>query len=312
MAPGGADRARVNAYRVIGDRAVRRIADVRHRPFDLDEPDDGRSYELVLCAVFRNDARFLREWIEFHRLVGVEKFVLFDNHSVDDFRSVLRPYVDSGLVSLHRLPRVRASYPFYRALQLRAYDACVDRYRGRARWIACIDVDEFLNPQTGDSVVDLLGDFAAHPALAVHWVMFGPSGRVLRPDAPVIDAYTRCAVGGSARVKVIVDPRRTQRFISPHHASYTGGALAVNERGEPVAGGESEPPAVTRIRINHYYTRSVEDFLAKYAANDGAKTGHKGLRELAYAEREYSSGVDTSIRRFLPRLEAALRGGPSA
>ncbi len=299
----------MNAYRLLGDRTVRRIADLRHRPFSIDGPEDERTYDLVVCAVFRNDARFLREWIEFHRLVGADKFVLFDNHSVDDFRSVLRPYVESGIVSLHRLPRVRASYPFYRALQLRAYDACVDRYRERARWIACIDPDEFLNPQEGDSVVDLLRDFEVHPALAVHWVMFGPSGHVLRPDSLVLDAYTACAAGGSHRVKVIVDPRRTRRFLSPHHAEYVAGEPAVNEQGVPVPGGEASPPTVARIRINHYFTRSVEDFLEKYVANDGQKTGHKGLAELPHAEREYSSDVDTSIQRFLPRLDAALRGG---
>ena len=122
----------MNAHRLLGDRTIRRIADLRHRPFSIDGPPDERTHDLVVCAVFRNEARFLREWIEFHRLVGADKFVLFDNHSVDDFRSVLRPYVESGIVSLHHLPRVRASYPLYRALQLRAYDACVERYRERA------------------------------------------------------------------------------------------------------------------------------------------------------------------------------------
>jgi hypothetical protein len=296
----------VNASTLIGDRTIRRIADLRHRPFSIDGPTDGRSYDLVVCGVFRNDARHLREWIEFHRLVGADKFVLFDNHSVDDYLSVLRPYVESGIVSLHHLPRVRASYPFYRALQLRAYDACVERYRDRARWIACIDPDEFLNPQDRDSIVDLLADYEEHPALAVHWVMFATSGHVLRPDALVLDAYTACAAGGNHRVKVIVDPRRTRRFLSPHHAEYVAGATAVNELGVAVADGESRPPTVSRIRVNHYYTRSVEDFLAKYVANDGRRTGHKGLVELPHAEREYSSDVDTSIQRFLPRLRTAL------
>ena len=39
------------------------------------------------------------EWIEFHRLVGVERFFLYDNGSTDDHREVLAPYVEEGIVT---------------------------------------------------------------------------------------------------------------------------------------------------------------------------------------------------------------------
>ena len=38
---------------------------------------------LAICAVYRNEAPYLREWIEFHRLVGVERFFLYNNRSTD-------------------------------------------------------------------------------------------------------------------------------------------------------------------------------------------------------------------------------------
>lgn len=299
------------SYSEVRTTTARRLAGLRHRPFSIpaDPADAGRSYQLAVCAVFRNDADDLREWIEFHRLVGVEKFILFDNNSVDNFESVLSPYVASGMVSLHRLPRIRANFQFYRTVQLHAYNACLEQYRERARRIAFLDIDEFLNPQVVDSVVTFLAEYEAHPAVAVHWVMFATSGHILRPDGLATAAYTACAIKGNHRVKVIVDPRRTLEFLSPHHARYTGGAFAVNELGEPVPGNAAEPPTVSRIRINHYFTRSVEDFLRKYVRNEGYKSGHKNLRELTHAEREYASEVDTSIQRFLPRLRAALENG---
>ena len=33
---------------------------------------------LSICAVYRDEGPYLREWIEFHRLVGVERFYLYD------------------------------------------------------------------------------------------------------------------------------------------------------------------------------------------------------------------------------------------
>ena len=289
-------------------RAARALASVRHRPFSIPRPtlDAGRSSQLGACAIFRNDAAHLGEWIEFHRLVGVEKFILFDNHSVDDFQSVLAPYIASGLVSLHQLPKVHANYQFYLTVQVHAYNTCLERYRDHFRWMAFLDVDEFLNPQHTDSVVELLQEYEDYPALAVHWVLFSTSGHLLRPGLLTTAAYTRCAAKGSHRVKVIVDPQRTVKLLSPHHARYVGGALAVNELREAVTHGAAEPPTVSRIRINHYFTRSVEDFVHKFIGNEGYKTGHKGLTELIKAEREYATDIDTSIQRFLPQLRAAL------
>jgi hypothetical protein len=34
---------------------------------------------LSICAIFRHEAPYLREWIEFHKLIGAERFFLYDN-----------------------------------------------------------------------------------------------------------------------------------------------------------------------------------------------------------------------------------------
>jgi len=55
---------------------------------------------LSICGIYRDEAFYLREWIEFHRLVGVERFYLYDNFSEDNHREVLAPYIESGIVVL--------------------------------------------------------------------------------------------------------------------------------------------------------------------------------------------------------------------
>ena len=59
---------------------------------------------LSICAIYRDEAPYLREWIEFHRLVGVERFFLYNNGSEDDHLEVLAPYVEDGIVVLHDWP----------------------------------------------------------------------------------------------------------------------------------------------------------------------------------------------------------------
>ena len=38
---------------------------------------------LAICTIYRDNAPYFREWIEFHRLVGVERFFLYNNRSDD-------------------------------------------------------------------------------------------------------------------------------------------------------------------------------------------------------------------------------------
>jgi hypothetical protein len=92
---------------------------------------------LAICAIFRNEAPYLREWIEFHRLVGVQKFHLYQNRSEDDYESVLRPYIDEGLVDLTDWPRQPPC-------QIESYRDFISQHAGKPWWVAFLDCDEFL------------------------------------------------------------------------------------------------------------------------------------------------------------------------
>jgi hypothetical protein len=62
----------------------------------------------------------------------------------------------------------------------------------QARWIAFLDLDEFLFSPTGQQVPDVLTRYRGVSALFVYWVLFGSGGNEVQPDAPVLEAYRRC------------------------------------------------------------------------------------------------------------------------
>ena len=103
---------------------------------------DSQAY-LSIGAIYRNEARYMPEWIEFHRLLGVERFFLFNNRSTDDHLEVLAPYMEEGTVVWHDWPMFPG--------QREAYEQCLADHRHDARWIAFIDLDEFLFSPTGRS-----------------------------------------------------------------------------------------------------------------------------------------------------------------
>lgn len=56
-----------------------------------------------VCLRFRDEARFLEEWIEYYLAAGVDHFLLYNNFSIDNYQQVLRPYQDRGRVTSDQL-----------------------------------------------------------------------------------------------------------------------------------------------------------------------------------------------------------------
>ncbi|GMO23401.1 MAG: hypothetical protein Ta2B_02600 [Termitinemataceae bacterium] len=42
--------------------------------------------ELSIVAIVKNEASYIKEWIEYHRLVGVDRFYIYDDNSTDNLR----------------------------------------------------------------------------------------------------------------------------------------------------------------------------------------------------------------------------------
>jgi Glycosyltransferase family 92 len=229
--------------------------------------------ELAVCAIFRDEARYLAEWVTFHRLQGIERFYLYDNLSDDDWRSELAPEIEAGIVEV-------TSWPPHPG-QLSAYDDCLERHRDEARWIAMIDIDEFLFSPRGKPLPEILRRFDMHPAVAVNRRFFGTNGHRTPPEGLVTEEYSmrsRDDDPSNVLVKSIVYPRMALKTHSAHTFLLRG--TPVGEDGLPVPTAMREPATADLLRINHYYAKSEEDFRRKSVtprADVGAVTERMGI-----------------------------------
>jgi hypothetical protein len=250
--------------------------------------------ELAICAIFRDEARYLAEWVTFHRIQGVERFFLYDNLSADDWRAVLAPEIEAGIVEAIHWPLQPG--------QLSAYDDCLERHRRDVRWIAMIDVDEFLFSPTGGPLPEVLRRFDRHPAVAVNRRFFGTNGHERPAEGLVTESYplrSRDDDPSNVLVKTVVYPRMTLGALSAHTFSLRG--IAVGEDGRPVPTMTREPATADLLRINHYYAKSEEEFWRKSVtprADSGTVTNRMGIPP--------DEVRDEAIPQFGERLRTAL------
>jgi hypothetical protein len=275
---------------------------------------------LSICTIYRDHASYLAEWLEFHLLVGADHFFLYDNGSVDDHLDVLRPYLDEGIAEVQE-------WPIHPGLEP-AFGHCIENHRLDSRWIAFIDIDEFLFSPIGDPVSEILREFESAPGVGVNRVPFGPSGHKTRPPGLVIESYLRRSPSSITQtaIKSIVDPGAVEACMGAHYFSYLDGRCAVDELGRTLDPTREIPPeiamagkkpktnaaftesfSIERLRINHYATKSIEEWEAKWALPqpDTGAVRPPRTREMVPMRLD-AEPDDQSIMRYLPALKEAL------
>lgn len=46
---------------------------------------------IALVLIAKNEAPYIKEWLDFHLKQGVSHFIIYDNESTDNFQEVLQP-----------------------------------------------------------------------------------------------------------------------------------------------------------------------------------------------------------------------------
>lgn len=224
-------------------------------------------YYLSVCAIAKNEGPYFKEWLEWHLGKGVEKFYIYDNESTDGTRELLEPYIRSGIVDYKYWPGHRQ--------QLAAYDDCLENNRLSSRWMAFIDLDEFIVPVRDASILEFLKGLESFAAVEINWLVYGSGGRKEKTPGTMMERFrfhSKPEHYLNRHVKSIVNPRRVFTMIGCHEVARISGDTA-DSHGQPVRRHFRErEPQQDVIRINHYAVRSYEEFIEKQARGRASGT----------------------------------------
>lgn len=223
-------------------------------------------YEVSIAAIFNDEGRFLKEWIEFHKTIGVEHFYLYNNRSKDNFADVLRPYVETGEVDLIDWPYRFNSFEEWNDVQCGAYEDAIKRAKKESRWLALIDIDEFIFTTDSTRLPAFLEAYKEYGALVVNWQCYGTSNIVHIPNnkymIEVLIKRGETDHKENRHIKSIVQPKRVKACKNPHFCLYKKDYYAVSPSKKRITSYHNDSIDISKIRINHYWSRD-EDFVTE-------------------------------------------------
>jgi tetratricopeptide (TPR) repeat protein len=220
---------------------------------------------LSLCLICKDENDYLPEWLDYHILMGVDRFYIYDNESQISLRESLADYISRGWVVVTEIPG--------KAVQLFAYDHCIHTFGNCTFWMGFIDTDEFLVPKNTLDLKEILREYEDFAGLAVSSLFFGSNGLKERPIAGQIAGYTTCThptFQENTLIKTIVRPSQIVAPNSPHDFIYKEKQWCVNE-GKLRVDYQRFPNHIDEIQLNHYFCRSENEIEQKLKRGRGAK-----------------------------------------
>lgn len=261
-------------------------------------------YKLCAVSIIKNEGDYIEEWIKFHKLMGFDKIVLYDNESTDDTKLLVQKYIDNGLVDYFYYPGKKRQFD--------AYNDALYKYRNQAEYMIMIDADEFLYPTNKNEniyeIVKNTFDFDNKHigGCAVNWLCFGSNGHLTKPQGLVINNYLKRSkedFRSNKNYKTIINPRRVVAYVNPHFPIYKKKVYGVTTSLKKVVGFINDGD-YSKLRINHYFTKSREEYISKMQRGKADKSDKRSMDE--FYLHDVNDVYDDSLKKYCKDIDEMI------
>lgn len=271
-----------------------------------------KKYYFSVCSIFKDEAKYLHEWIEYNRIVGIDHLYLYNNNSTDDFHRILAPYINEGYITLVEWPKQHA--------QMEAYEHCYENHKQDTNWLAFFDIDEFICPLRETDIKDFLRKYEGYPAVMVYWLLFGTNGQLKPEPSKLVTEQFTCSwdqMNGTGKMILSTNQRYAPTHIYHHHMYCRFNILGltiivpmINEHRKFIFFPQLyKTPSQNTIQLNHYFSKSYEEYVFKINKGDVASQYNEEIRNKIDFFYNHECGNKTenkAIFRFMIKLKLAL------
>lgn len=237
------------------------------------------SYFAVICTIALDEEPYIDEWIQYHLLLGFSHIYIYDNSETNTLQGK-----ESNQVTIIPFPGNQQ--------MLISRDLFVTQYKHKHKWVAHIDVDEFIVLKKHSSIIDFLQEYDDCESIALNWKMFGTANEVYYQNEPVTKRFRYCSKDVNEHYKCISKLNMIYKCISSHRPMLHSGHIYDTNRRK--VEDIFHPNGTDDIAcIHHYYSKSEEEFRKKInrsMADDAPKRNISLLEHLHERDNdEYNS-----------------------
>lgn len=224
---------------------------------------------IDLCCIARRENLTIKDWVTYHKNIGINHIWIFDNNNIDDdsLLNILHDLIDDNYVTILNNFKGKTS------AQVKAYNYFLDNYwdKNICDFVGFLDCDEYLTLMTHDNVSDYFNDVIKHCPnicdLYINWECYGSNGNYFYEDKPVVERFTlpigdytygeNKHIKSFARMGII-----NNRFGGTSHDCYANGYYVYSDDYQKInrsCFNYNHKPINAKLR--HYVTKSLEEWI---------------------------------------------------
>ena len=223
--------------------------------------------KTAICVMIKDENDYLDEWLSYHLNLGIDEIFLYEDRDSKSHLDIVKPYGDR--VHLNSIDVIFDSkrYNKNNRFQLILFNYFPEMYRDKFDWILFIDLDEFLILKK--PLHELLKEYDDKSGILFKWKFYGASGHVNKPTGKVMDNFTKHVITTHSwgwNCKSFINCKNFKRWKKEIH-EVDGGVYPLTESG------------FHKGWINHYFTKSWEEWKTKILERGDAYPGNRKIFE---------------------------------
>ena len=141
----------------------------------------------LVCCIGKNENRYVRNYVEWYKNLGVTRICIYDNNDIDGerFEDVIGDYVNNGYVEI-------IDYRGLKVCQFQAYTECYHNNKNYYDWILFIDCgDEYLKLNRCNTIGEYLSmpQFVNYDLIHVNLMTIGDNDSIEVNDRPLWERF---------------------------------------------------------------------------------------------------------------------------
>ena len=225
--------------------------------------------KTLLCCIVKNENRYIDEWITYHKSIGFDDIIIYDNNDKDGETLDVEKYdfvkvIDFRGKYIEVLDPTKCVYnPFMGGVQEWAFTDCYLNHSDEYDWVAFLDADEYLVIDNGLTLGEFLAKdgFIDVDAIQINWKIYGDNGNILYDSKPLQERFTTPSKNQLPYVKSIVKTNNPNFIRMRGHNAIIYQGKYVYPNGNETKCSISQRVNYEGARIKHYFTKTIDEWI---------------------------------------------------
>lgn len=225
--------------------------------------------KVCLCTVGKNENRYIKEFVEHYKKYGIDKIFIYDNNDINGerFNEILNAYLEASYIKILNFRGKEGN-------QLKMFQDCYDKNYKKYDWMIFYDIDEFINLKDHLNIKYFLNKkiFNKCESIYLNWVVHTDNNLKYYENRSLYDRFPKIyfnknycngktIIRGKKKKKIKI---KTTHLLDRNIGRCNGFGKLFKAKGI-----FCEIPDYKYYYIDHFYSKSTEEFIHKINKGDG-------------------------------------------